>query len=162
ALRGHQNLVRQVEFSPDSKLLATVGSEAKVKLWEIPSGKLVRELDSQAQQVAFSPDGKWLAAAEGDGLRLSQGGALTLWSLGTGGGQVRVGDKGPLTSVAWRQDGKRLLAGTGSQKQPGRILVWDVALGRETAAFTPGFGHAHRAIYHPRDMSTILLGGWGG
>jgi RNA polymerase sigma factor (sigma-70 family) len=72
----------QVAFSPDGKLLASVGCRieplkgeferfvAEVKLWEVQTGKMVRKLDVVRERdfcnsfgsIAFSPDGKMIAA----------------------------------------------------------------------------------------------------
>jgi WD40 repeat protein len=56
-----------IVFSPDGKLLAsatgTVFGDNSVKLWDVATGELARQLTGHTQllyQVAFSPDGKTL------------------------------------------------------------------------------------------------------
>ncbi len=55
-----------VIFSPDGSLLATGGYGTSVRLWSVPDGKLVRELDAGSEvgglTLEFSPDGRILAA----------------------------------------------------------------------------------------------------
>lgn len=58
-----------VAFSPDSSLLAAVGADRAVRVWETASGKLVMAIEDHADwvlDVAFSPDGKRLATASRD------------------------------------------------------------------------------------------------
>jgi WD40 repeat protein len=69
-----------VAFSPDSRLLATCGGgSASAKLWDVETGKLVRELprsEKETHYVTFSPDGRLLLTASDAGLRL--------WDAATG------------------------------------------------------------------------------
>jgi WD40 repeat protein len=54
-----------VSFSPDSRILASTGP-VSIRIWDPPSGALVRRLQGGGFQLAFSPDGSVLA----DGMRL--------------------------------------------------------------------------------------------
>jgi WD40 repeat protein len=65
-----------LELSPDGKLLAT-GNKNVIRLWDIATGKLDRELkghDHAVSHVAFSGDGKHLAS-------LAPGDPLYWWDL---------------------------------------------------------------------------------
>ena len=56
-----------IAFSPDERVLATGGPDRRVALWDVPTGKMIREL--QARPVAairFSPDGKLLIVRSND------------------------------------------------------------------------------------------------
>lgn len=51
-------------ISPDGRSLASVGgSDAKIKLWTLPTGTLSAEVTGGAQALAFTPDGTTLAVA---------------------------------------------------------------------------------------------------
>ena len=45
---SHGGVLRQVAFSPDSRLLATSSSEGTVKLWRVPDGTLTATLTHPA------------------------------------------------------------------------------------------------------------------
>src|SRR5262249_50324130 len=76
-LRGHQEEVWNVAFSPDGRQLASSALGAwddasmqhlkqQVKLWDLASGKELRcweEVLTRFYDLGFSPDGKWLAVS---------------------------------------------------------------------------------------------------
>lgn len=67
-LQGHQDDVRDVEFSPDGKLIATGSNDATIKLWE-RSSKLLKTLKGHQDRIysiSFSPDGQLIASASRD------------------------------------------------------------------------------------------------
>jgi tricorn protease-like protein len=69
-LKGQGQAIARLAISPDGRTLVTSGTDpvnsrnpAKVVIWDLPSGKIKRELQAAhpARALAFSPDGKWLA-----------------------------------------------------------------------------------------------------
>ena len=65
----HKNGVYAVAFSPNGKYLAT-GNNGSVTLWEISSGRSVRQIDlpnTIVYAVAFSPDGEYFAVGKSNG-----------------------------------------------------------------------------------------------
>ena len=66
---GHSDTVYGLCFSPDAKHLATSSADKFVKVFEIPSGKLVKSFEGHTHQVldvGWSADGKYLASAGAD------------------------------------------------------------------------------------------------
>ncbi|MEO8436521.1 MAG: protein kinase [Pyrinomonadaceae bacterium] len=66
---GHSAAVRQAVFSPDGRLLVSVGEDAKVIVWDFARRQRLATFTDHAANVtsvAFSPDGKWFATASSD------------------------------------------------------------------------------------------------
>lgn len=79
AARIANDRIWRITFSPDGKLLATVGDGPTVDVWEIQTGNRIRTFElrsGQVQALAFSPNGKILAAG-GQGI-------TRLWEVQTG------------------------------------------------------------------------------
>jgi hypothetical protein len=123
-LRGHEGVVARVAFSPDSKVLATAGSDGAVKLWETATGKEVGELRGPAVSVdalAFSFDGRTIATAGRDFL-------VRLWDVP--GRKVRAtlaGHGGRIGWASYSPDGKHLA--TASDDRTARF--WDPESGAD-------------------------------
>lgn len=68
-LGGHFHGTNALAFSPDSKILASAGSDGRIKIWEVSTRRMLGETKadpSAALTVAFSPDGRQLASAGSD------------------------------------------------------------------------------------------------
>jgi WD40 repeat protein len=81
-LQGHTWHLFGVEFSPDSRLLASFGWGTDCRLWDVEKGTKARPHRLQGHragvdQAVFSPDGRTVATSSGD---LS----CKLWSVATG------------------------------------------------------------------------------
>jgi WD40 repeat protein/transcriptional regulator with XRE-family HTH domain len=68
-LLPHDNLVNDLAFSRDGRLLASAGRDGIVRVFAIPGGQEIAGMEHtmSANGVAFSPDGKLLASASDDG-----------------------------------------------------------------------------------------------
>lgn len=66
---AHSDTVFGVSFSPDGKLLATAGADKFVRVFEVPSGRLVKGFEGHTHHVmdvGWTPDGKHLVSAGAD------------------------------------------------------------------------------------------------
>ncbi len=82
-LTGHEGVVRQLTFSPDSKMFASIGLDKTLRLWESTTGKLLFTLTTpkptgEFRAVKFIRDGKILAG------RCSDDYKVYLWDVTTG------------------------------------------------------------------------------
>ena len=127
-LRGHSGSVYSVSFSPDGSMLATLGDDKAIRLWDVRTSKELtpplKGHNSPVVSVAISPDGKLLASGGSDG-------ELKLWDLstrkeiasfagGTGGGDK--GHSGEISCVAFSPIGG-LLATASRDKT---VKLWKI------------------------------------
>jgi WD40 repeat protein len=124
-LRFCQPFPTSIAYSPDGKVLASGGSDNRIRLWDPDTGKEVRILEGHKGSVnciAFSPDGKWLASG-------SQEHELWLWDVATGKERRRFhGHTAAIERLALSPDGKALA----SSCLGGTLRLWDTATGKET------------------------------
>jgi serine/threonine-protein kinase len=74
-LKGHQQKITCLVFSPDAKTIASVSADYTFKLWDVAKGseQVAQRLEGGISCLAFSPDGKTLA--------LGQHGQCKLWDI---------------------------------------------------------------------------------
>ena len=82
-LTGHEGVVRQLTFSPDGKVFASIGVDKTIRLWETSTGKHLFTLTTpkptgEFRSVEFIRDGKTLAGRCWDDYR------VYLWDVTTG------------------------------------------------------------------------------
>jgi WD40 repeat protein len=142
-------------FSSNNALLAGSSPEGNVVIWDVKSGRALRNFSAHAgavTAVTFSPDGKLLATGGSD--RLTK-----LWDLRTGEERLAVsGHSEPVKWVAFSDDGQRLTTATANGEalayalNPRDLLA--IAHSRITRALTSDecrkFLHADPCPRNPR------------
>jgi hypothetical protein len=147
----HPGRVSKIGFSPDGKTLATAAwPEPGVRLWEVPSGKLIHELDHKERWgsavFAFSPDGKRFATAGFDR-------SAMLWDPQTGKTLVPTYPHlDVVRALAFSPDGKTLA----SSGQDRRVRIWDVATGQKRREWQ--FLDEARALAFSSDGRHLAIG----
>jgi len=135
-LKGHDSMVHSVTISPDGQLLVSGSSDKTIKLWELHSGKLLRQLGRWlsghtgiVDSLVFSHDGKILASGSWDE-------TIKLWFVNTGI-QINTykGHTSCVNTLAFSPNNQLLASGS----VDGMIKLWQVSRSREIANFT---GHS--------------------
>jgi WD40 repeat protein len=142
-LKGHTGQVFSLAFSPDGRMLASVGEDGTIRLWEVLTGKERTTLKHTrcGSALAFSPDQKLLAS-------LSLDGVVRLWdAAGRPRGSPKRRDV-TFWCLCFSPDGTTLaVGGNGNDPFTGHLLLWDVRGGRER--------HSLRSF--PRYISSICF-----
>jgi serine/threonine protein kinase len=123
-LRGHQDWVYSVSFSPDGKFLASGSLDKTVKVWEVGSWREVTTLKGHGHtvySVSFSPDGKFLASGSLDK-------TVKVWEVRSWREVTTLrGHQSWVYSVSFSPDGKFLASGSADKT----VKVWEVGSWRE-------------------------------
>jgi Tol biopolymer transport system component len=123
-LRGHDDWVRGVAWSPDGRQLATTSRDRTVRIWRTQTWTELTVLRGHGDWVwgvAWSPDGCRLATSSNDQ-------TARIWDTETWNElTVLYGHDDEVWGVAWSPDGRKLA--TGSRDRTARI--WDAEAGSE-------------------------------
>jgi serine/threonine protein kinase/WD40 repeat protein/Flp pilus assembly protein TadD len=136
-----------VRFRPDGRAITTRDVNGVLRLWEVPSGKLLgeeRPLDGDGV-TRFSLDGRVVAAAANLGVRLLDGDTLAPLKAGYLPHPDRVKD------VAFSPNGAFVLTG----HETGSAQLWDVATRKPVGPPAVLLGPI-RAVTFTRDGKTCL------
>jgi WD40 repeat protein len=184
---AHAKWIRRVAITPDGSTVVSVADDMVCRLWDLTSGRLIRELHGHAELTpAHFPSMLFAVAVSPDGRRLATGdkvGHIVVWDLESGRALVtleapelytwdpvqRRHSIGGIRSLAFSPDGKALAAG-GSGKisnidhLDGKavVLVFDLAKGERTHNFASDKfkGLVENLSFHPQ--GDWLLAGGGG
>ncbi|QWB27654.1 MULTISPECIES: helix-turn-helix domain-containing protein [Streptomyces] len=122
--------VGSIALSPDGRTVATHSRDGKVRIWDLPGGRLRQTFTGHDtdQVAAFSPDGRTLAVA----MARESGTEIGMWDPVTGRklGTLAIPD-GAVGGLAFSADGRTVAA-----TSPAAVRVWDVATGRTRHSFT--------------------------
>ncbi|MDP6983409.1 MAG: protein kinase [Candidatus Latescibacteria bacterium] len=124
-LKGHEDRIKKMCFSPDGRLLATASEDTTARIWDAGSGTLLQTLRGHKATItdaAFSADGDRFATASMDG-------TLRVWNPQNGDViSILKGHEDEVRSLNFHPDGQRLVSGSKDKT----AKIWDLATGEES------------------------------
>ncbi len=152
-INRHQDVIHDLAFSPDGRLLASCGYDRVIKVWDISKQPqelhILKDHSDAVYGVAFSPDGKLLASASADR-------AVKVWDAVTGKRLYTLGESTDwVYAVAWSRDGQHLAA-AGVDRS---IRVWQVSptAGKLVHAVFAHEGPIIKLVYSPDGKTLYSL-----
>jgi WD40 repeat protein/tetratricopeptide (TPR) repeat protein len=135
-------------FRPDGRAVASRDANGVLRLWEVPSGKLLgRQPLDGAGMTLFSPDGRVVAAAANLGVRLLDGHTLAPLPAGY------LPHPDPILHVAFSPDGKFLL----TAHETGSAQLWDVAARKPIGPPAVLIGPIHAVAFTPNGKECLCI-----
>ncbi len=153
---GHPDYVEVLAFSPDGKLLASLGT-GKAALWNVATGKEVRTFPGQQfGALAFAPDGKLLATTSSE---RRKGGTVHLWDVASGMERQRLRQPGGwFGAVVFAPDGRSVATGD-DQGREHTVHLWETSTGKMRRQWKGHFGRILAVAFAP-DGKRLLSGGF--
>jgi WD40 repeat protein len=114
-LRGHNQSVDSVAYSPDGERVVSAGADAALRVWSVDGGRpvILRGHEGAVSSAEFAPDGERVTSA-------GQDGTVRVWSAA--GGETLVvlyRYDGPARTAQFSSDGRRVV----SAGDPGIVRV---------------------------------------
>lgn len=156
-LAGHASPVQWMQFTPDGATLLASGHDGTCRLWNVATGKEMRQLvlkrlvteGNPIKQMAFSPDGKTVARVTWKELH-----RILLTDVTTGGDLHASGiDPHPFHFV-FTADSKAIIAPCSD----GMARLWDLATGKEVLRFLEAEDKPYHFVLSADGKTLLSLG----
>ena len=137
--------VRRAAFSPDGRLLVSVGEDKQVIVWDFARRERLKTFNDHTDwiaSVAFSPDGKWFATASYDK-------TVIVWDAARlEKAAVLRGHREKVCAVAFSPDG-RLLVSSGYRSEPpgDDTILWRVGSWEKVGGIPWGAGEPENLLF---------------
>ena len=128
ALKGHADVIRDLDISPDGKWLATASLDGTIKVWDVQTAGCLHTLKGHPEgvlYVSFSPDGKRVVGSGGD---RDREGEIRMWDWEADKQVLSLPHDALFGKALFSPDGKHLACHrTGVYKawKPGLVEVWN-------------------------------------
>ncbi len=156
-LEGHEGTLTALAFGPGGKLLVSASADRTIKIWDVPTAKVVHSLEQAVGiplALAINSSGSQLAIGGGDGV-------IRLFDLAfKNPPQLLGGHQGAVTSLAFDPQGDRL-ASCGNDQ---RAILWNLTtspMGQPTSTQVSlsGTKGSLSAIAFSPSGQTVAVGG---
>jgi WD40 repeat protein len=155
-LKGHEDGVNSLAFSPVGRTLASGSLDSTVRFWEVMTGRkrAVLKHPGGVQALAFAPNGKLLAS--GDFV-----GEVRLWDpVGNARGSLKS-PHAAILCLSFSPDGLVLAGGGRHRGTTGTLRLWDVCTRKELLAL-PGLTAGVTSVSFSVDGRMLAGGDFGG
>jgi len=149
---GHAHWLHSAQFSPDKKTIVTVSRDKTAKIWDVASGKLLKDLTGHTfwiHTVQFSPDGKKIVTASRDK-------TAKIWDVASGKLLANLtGHTYFVYDAQFSPDGKKIVTASGDKT----AKIWDASSGKLLKNLTGHTGSVHSVQFSP-DGKKIVSASW--
>ncbi|MCG9127558.1 hypothetical protein JT359_08175 [Candidatus Poribacteria bacterium] len=93
-LKGHQDYIGCLAYSPDSKMIASGSDDQTIRLWDVKTGKHIRTLtghENHITNLSFNPDGSTLISVCKDM-------TINFWDIASGEVKLQLAIQGVMTN----------------------------------------------------------------
>ena len=149
---GHAHWLHSAQFSPDKKTIVTVSRDKTAKIWDVASGKLLKDLTGHTfwiHTVQFSPDGKKIVTASRDK-------TAKIWDVASGKLLANLtGHTFYVYDARFSPDGKKIVTASGDKT----VKIWDASSGKLLKDLTGHTGSVNSVQFSP-DGKKIVSASW--
>ncbi|MCC0179484.1 caspase family protein [Waterburya agarophytonicola K14] len=151
-ISAHEDIINQIKYSPDGKIIASAAWDKTIKLWDAETGKLIDTLighQDGVNTIAFTPDSQTLISASEDK-------TIKIWSILDKTKLIKTLEDhtDSIKAVTVSPDGQLIASGGYDNK----IKIWSIA--GELLQTIDAHKLAITSLQFIPDSNTLVSGSW--